>query len=619
MTRLFSAGMRRLLRWLRGHWWAFVVALLMFVALLIVGNVVLAVQLKYLVDAFDQQNWNLLYLSWYLMVGSVIALPVLAGLQSYLLGGLVHRLLVQVRTAIYERVLRLPQAYYESHTSTDVGSVLINDTNIVGEGITTQLPAIASGLVGLVVAGVVLLAWSPGIVVLVVVLAALSFYVNTRFARPVERVVEREQATLAEVRGDGSRLASGALVVKSLGAEQAYLERFRATTERHAQAIRRRGRVRAWVTGVQTACSDTFHPVLELVAGLVALAGRITPGTAQGIAQLGSQVVSPATQLASAWSSLHGAVAASERIEGVLKNEGEVTATPNETGAVQKGTAQRDPSRGPAISLDGVSFTYPTGEKPALRDISFEVPHGCSVALVGESGSGKSTVLRLLLGFYGDFKGSINVEGVAVAQALTGGLSLVRRHLAYCPQDLQLFRGSIRNNLELVLGGDSHSDSHETNGRHTDLDEANRWSSDAAAGGTWYEVYGTRVARVLEAFYLPQLAAELSEGWETPVTELSGGQRQRVAVARTFLRGAPIALLDEPTSYLDVANEGVVHAGLRAATGNSTVIFSTHRVVNLEWVDHLLVFDAGQVVEEGPMAELLSTDGKFRALYEKQR
>lgn len=571
---MHDRGMRGLFSWLRGRWAGFAAATAISAGGGLAGNLLIALSLRYLVDAFYFHSRPTLSAAWLALGAAVVALPLCMAGSQYLLRVRVQRLLLSMREAIQNKGLRLPAASFEARHTAELNSLLINDANLVGGGLSSHLASLVSAAAGLLGAFIVLFSWNAPTVLLAAFLTATALLASSRLSAPVNTATAREQVLLSRVMAEGQALASGLLVIKSLRAEETYLRRFDGAVEEHLEAVRLRGRVQAQLTATSAATSELAHPAVYLAAGSAALAGHITPGTAGGIAQLAGQTVQPASDLASGWAELHRAAAASERILALLSEVEEPRAPSAEAGV--------PPREVQGVEFRDVTFSYAEGGPAVLKGLSFRVPSHQVVALVGESGCGKSTIFKLLLGLYAGYRGRIVVAGKEIRPGTD--TAFLRSVCSLCPQDLQLFPFSVRENLELIL-------------RNADSE---------------------RLEQVVQAFRLDHMVAQLPEGWDTPATHLSGGQKQRVAVARAFLKPAPLVLLDEPTSHLDVSNEYLIYDGIRQLAAGRTVLMATHRVANLHWVDRILVLVDGTVVEEGGFTQLLAREGGVFASLHRQ-
>ena len=265
------------------------------------------------------------------------------------------------------------------------------------------------------------------------------------------------------------------------------------------------------------------------------------------------------------------AIAAAGRLREVLD-----TPVPED----HQGTATLPPGAPLRLRLEGVCFAYAPGRE-ALRGLTFELQPGERVALVGASGAGKTTVVNLLLGFLRPDAGRILVDGVDLADIDPADW---RRHLAWVPQNPRLFRGTLLDNIRLGAPD-------------ADLDAVRAAARRARAAGFIEDLpldYGT-------------LVGEGGQG-------LSGGQIQRIALARAFLRKAPLVVLDEPTASLDPASEGLVQEGIDDLARGCTLLVIAHRLKTVRGADRILILDAGRLVQEGNHADLVAADGPYREL-----
>jgi ABC-type multidrug transport system fused ATPase/permease subunit len=237
------------------------------------------------------------------------------------------------------------------------------------------------------------------------------------------------------------------------------------------------------------------------------------------------------------------------------------------------------------IRFDHVTFAYGFAERPALRDVVFDIPRGGTVALVGRSGAGKTTAAHLLLRFWDPQRGGILLDGRDVRDLRLDDL---RRMIALVAQDTYLFNTTLRENIR--LGRPDASD--------------------------------TAVLEAATAANVDEFARSLPEGYDTPVGErglqLSGGQRQRVSIARALLKDAPILVLDEATSHLDAVSEAEVRQALDRLRAGRTTLVIAHRLSTIRDADQIVVLDDGTVVERGTHAELLALDGLYSHLIASQ-
>lgn len=331
------------------------------------------------------------------------------------------------------------------------------------------------------------------------------------------------------------------------------------------------------------------------VAGLIAAAATATvEGTLDGVqiavvalAALAS--FEAVALLPAAWQALGGTREAARRVFDRLD------APP----AVDEPLDPAPPPVETSVAVVRLTFTYPGAERPALDDVSLAVESGRAVAIVGPSGSGKTTLVNLLLRFWDAPTGSVRMGGVDVGRLASRD---VRDRFAVLGQPVHLFTGTVRDNLCLARPAAS---------------DADLWDA-------------------LEAACLDDVVRALPDGLDTWLGEqglaLSGGERQRLALARAYLKDAPILVLDEPTAHLDLVTErevmrrlrervrrsGSPVPGDRAAAGRGLLLI-THRLVGLDWMDEIVVLDEGRAVERGCWSDLVGGGGLFERLWAAQQ
>ncbi len=476
-----------------------------------------------------------------------------------------------VRQRVYAHLQRLSFAFHTRQAVGDLTSRVTTDINALQDLFATGLKSLVTnvllvvGMLGVMVA----LDWRFTLAA-AAVLPALAWLV-LRFRPRVKRATreakrrERAMASLAQETLVSFR------VVQAFGAEEFEDRRFAAQGTRAMAA-----RVEAGVLQAR------FAPAVELVlaggmalvvavGATLALAHEVTVGVLLVFLTYVKSMYAPVKQLAKASGQLASASVASELLVELLETDARVTERPDARPA--------PPFRG-AVEIDRVTFAYGPG-RPALEDVSLSLAPGQRCVIVGPTGAGKSTLASLLPRFVDPDRGTVRIDGVDVRE-LT--LRSLRAQIAVVLQEAMLFRMTVRDNIAYAMP----------------------------------EATDAQVVAAARAAHAHEFVERLPDGYDTLLDErggnLSGGQRQRLTLARAFLRDAPILLLDEPTTGLDLASEALVLDALdRLARGRTTLTIA-HRLATIERADVVVVVEGGRIAARGTHAELLARSPRYREL-----
>ncbi|WP_368419497.1 ABC transporter transmembrane domain-containing protein [Rhodovarius sp.] len=503
----------------------------------------------------------------------VAALGASTALRFYLVSWLGERVAGDLRRAVFNHVLSLSPAYFETARTGDILSRLTADIAVlqalVGTAISQSLRNIllAIGAASMLVITSAKLAAITLVVVPVVVLPLILF------GRRERKLSRSAQERVADLAATAEETINGLATVQAFTHEAADRARFSAEVERSVGAALRRILSRAILILIVILLGFGAITFSLWVGGRDVIAGRMTGGELSAFVFYAVLLASSLATISEIWGEIQRAAAAADRLLDILATRPEI--------AGPASPAILPPPQG-RVAFEGVSFHYPSRpDTPALSDITLALEPGETVALVGPSGAGKTTVLQLLLRFRDPQAGHVLVDGTDIRlvepQALRGRLGLVA-------QEPMIFSASVADNIRY--------------GRPEADDAAVLAAARAAAAADFI--------------------AALPEGMATHLgargVTLSGGQRQRIAIARAILRDPPILLLDEATSALDAESEQAVQQALAAAARGRTTLVVAHRLATVRRADRILVMEAGRVVATGTHDALVRQGGLYARL-----
>lgn len=479
------------------------------------------------------------------------------------------RMVAKLREAVFAKTLQLHLGFFSNERKGNLISRTTTDVQEVENSIANTLSAASKEVFLLIGYIIALLSISVKLTLFAILVIPVSGIFIATLVRRMKRDAQEGQQRLSGLVSLLDETFGGMRVVKGFVAEGFILDKFRRENEGYRDAIRSLAYRRelaspfSEVVGVAVVASILFY------GGSLVLSGQSELTASEFIAYIAifSQVTRPAKDISNAFSGSQRGLASGERVLELIDTPPAIQDKPN---AVTLANFSDH------ISVKNVSFAY-NADTPVLRDISFDLPKGKTIALVGSSGGGKSTIADLVPRFYDPTSGQILIDGVDLRDCT---MTSLRSQMGIVTQESILFNDTIFNNI--------------------------------AFGSVSTEAQVMEAARIANAhdFIIAQ-----TDGYQTIIGDrggkLSGGQRQRISIARAILKNPPILILDEATSALDTESEKLVQEALTRLMANRTTLVIAHRLSTIQHADEILVVNQGRIVERGRHDELLMLDEGF--------
>ena len=516
----------------------------------------------------------------YQALGAVFLALILSGFAVYAMNYIAtaagQRFLAKLRQALFDRLMRMPLQVFDQWRPGELIARFNSDLQVMSDAVSVALPQLINAIFTFAfsLAAMIYINWLLTLVLLV--LAPLISLAVSRFQKLISTSMTQSQSRIADLTANLAEVLQSQRIVKAFGREAFENERFKDRNDDYYGAFMKLTQfVQMQPAVISTILAAAVVAIIYISVDQV-LVGRLNAGTLLNYWLLVVNLINPMNRVASFVGDLSKAIVATGRTYEILELpvEEEASETPH----------PMPPIRG-EIAFENVSFWYTRDEAAALEGVKATIHAGEIVALVGPSGAGKTTFVNMIPRYYAPQEGRVLIDGIDISGV---GVADLRRQIAIVPQDPQLFRTSIAENIRY--------------GRLEATDADVR-------------------AAAIEA-NADEFVVSLPEGYNTEVGErgvrLSGGQRQRIAIARAIVRDPRILILDEATSALDSHSEALIEQALDRLLPGRTTLIIAHRLSTIRRANRILYIEGGRLLEFGTHDELLSKNGAYARLHAAQ-
>ena len=566
---------RRLLGYMWRYKWISLLALAFIFATTLVTTALPLLARSY-IDQFVSREaaTNGLYLLG-IYYGLFLLRVLLTFLGQYAFARVAYSIVRDLRQETFVNMQQLGMAYFDQTAAGAIVSRLTNDTQSVADMFSSIFSNFLSSMLILVVTIVTMLALNWRLTLLIVLFLPIMLGSIILYQRLSNRLLKQVRAKLSDLNVKLSESIEGMRIIQAFSQEKRLIEEFEAINREHLDFSNRYLNVNSlFLRPAMSLLKILAYAVILTYFGLSWQVAGVTAGVMYAFIQYVNQLFNPLIDVMQNYSVLQTSMVAAERVFELMD---------------RRDFEPEQAEEGPEIQADNIDFQHVSfsydGKREILKDISFSVKQGETIAFVGSTGSGKSSIINLFLRFYEFEKGKILIDGRDIRDYSQAEL---RRNIGLVLQDPFLYHGTIVSNIRM----------YQENLSQAEVEEA---------------------ARFVDAH---DFISQLAQGYDSPVTErgstFSSGQRQLLAFARTIATKPKILILDEATANIDSETEELIQHSLRKMRQGRTTIAIAHRLSTIQDANCIYVLDKGRIIESGSHEELLAQNGTYKKMYQLQ-
>lgn len=483
----------------------------------------------------------------------------------------------KLRQEMFAKLNKLPVQFFDTHKYGDIMSTLTNDMDSISDGISQSLDQILTGAVTVLGTLIIMFFINVYIALAVLIITPVSIVIAKFITVRSSKMFRDQQRLVGSLGAFGEETVSGMKTVKAFGAEEENANHFTRINGELCKVAQKAQFYSSLVNPTTRVINNISYIAVGVLGSLLVLNGngKMTVGAIATMLTYATQFAKPINEITAVTTQLQNALAGCRRVFALLDESGEIPEALNTPVLTEvKGK----------VDFDGVQFGY-TPERTLIQNMNLEAAPGKIIAIVGPTGSGKTTIVNLLMRFYDPQKGTIAIDGLPIAEVTRESL---RRNITMVLQDTWLFQGTIHENIAYGRPGASRQE----------------------------------VEQAAKEAYAHSFIMRLPQGYDTVIagdgSGLSQGQQQLLTIARAMLADAPILVLDEATSSVDLRTEQKIQKAFNAIMQGHTCFVIAHRLSTIKNADTILVINDGNIQEQGTHQELLSKNGLYASIYNSQ-